>query len=41
MLNIVDRLLVIDQGRIIADGPKDQVLKTLSDAARQPARATA
>ena len=41
MLNIVDRLLVIDQGRIIADGPKDQVLKTLADAARQPARATA
>lgn len=41
MLSIVDRLLVIDQGRIIADGPKDQVLKALSDAAREPRRATA
>lgn len=41
MLNIVDRLLVIDQGRIIADGPKDQVLKALSDAAREPQKVTA
>ncbi|MGL5839161.1 MAG: type I secretion system permease/ATPase [Sphingorhabdus sp.] len=26
MLSIVDRLIVIDQGRIIADGPRDQIL---------------
>ena len=26
MLAIVDRLIVIDQGRIIADGPRDQIL---------------
>jgi len=30
MLNIVDRLIVLDQGRIIADGPKDSVLGALS-----------
>ncbi len=26
MLAIVDRLIVIDKGRIIADGPRDQIL---------------
>jgi ATP-binding cassette subfamily C protein LapB len=26
MLSILDRLIVIDGGRIIADGPRDQVL---------------
>ena len=30
MLAIVDRLIVLDAGRIIADGPKDQVLGALS-----------
>jgi ATP-binding cassette subfamily C protein LapB len=35
MLSIVDRLLVIDQGRIIADGPKDKVLASLSKAAAE------
>jgi ATP-binding cassette subfamily C protein LapB len=30
MLTIVDRLLVIDNGRIVADGPKEQILKALS-----------
>ncbi len=29
LLDIVDRLIVVDQGRIIADGPKDKVLKVL------------
>jgi ATP-binding cassette subfamily C protein LapB len=41
MLSIVDRLLVIDQGRIIADGPKDKVLKALSDAAQVREKAPA
>jgi len=41
MLSIVDRLIVIDQGRIIADGPKDKVLKALSDAAQVREKATA
>lgn len=35
MLSIVDRLIVIDQGRIIADGPKDKVLASLSKAAQE------
>jgi ATP-binding cassette subfamily C protein LapB len=30
MLSILDRLIVIDGGRIIADGPRDQVLGRLS-----------
>lgn len=30
MLSILDRLIVIDAGRIIADGPRDEVLKTLT-----------
>ena len=29
MLDIVDRLIVMDYGRIVADGPKDQVLEQL------------
>ena len=32
MLALVDRLIVLDQGRIIADGPKDQILGMLSAA---------
>ena len=31
LLALVDRLLVIDNGRIVADGPRDQVLKALSN----------
>lgn len=37
MLNIVDRLIVIDQGRIIADGPRDSVLSALSGLDSQEA----
>ena len=38
MLNIVDRLIVIDQGRIIADGPRDAILNSLSNrAVKEPA----
>jgi ATP-binding cassette subfamily C protein LapB len=37
MLSICDRLIVIDAGRIIADGPRDQVLGKLSAAAKQGA----
>jgi ATP-binding cassette subfamily C protein LapB len=33
MLSICDRLIVIDAGKIIADGPRDQVLGKLSAAA--------
>jgi len=30
MLSLVNRLIVVDGGRIIADGPKEQVLEALS-----------
>jgi len=30
MLSLVNRLLVIDNGRVVADGPKDQILKALA-----------
>ena len=33
MLAIVDRLIVIDQGRIIADGPRDRILASLTESA--------
>ena len=38
MLSIVDRLLVIDGGRILADGPRDQVLGQLQKAAAGESR---
>jgi ATP-binding cassette, subfamily C, bacterial LapB len=34
MLNIVNRLIVIDAGRIIADGPRDKVLSALAEPAK-------
>jgi ATP-binding cassette subfamily C protein LapB len=39
MLSIVSRLIVIDGGKVIADGPRDEVLKHLTAAAQkgQPA----
>jgi ATP-binding cassette subfamily C protein LapB len=36
MLSIVNRLIVIDAGKIIADGPRDEVLKHLTAAASTP-----
>lgn len=33
LANIVDRLLVVDQGRIVLDGPRDEVLAKLSSNA--------
>ena len=35
MLSILDRLIVIDAGRIIADGPRDEVLGHLANAAKR------
>ncbi len=29
LLSLVDRLIVLDQGRVVADGPRDQVLEAL------------
>ena len=30
MLAIVDRIIVMDNGKIVADGPKDQVLQAIA-----------
>jgi ATP-binding cassette subfamily C protein LapB len=38
MLSIVDRLIVIDGGRIIADGPREEVLGHLTAATKKEAR---
>ena len=35
MLSIVDRLIVIDGGRIFADGPRDEILGRLTTAAKE------
>jgi ATP-binding cassette subfamily C protein LapB len=34
MLSIVNRLIVIDGGKVIADGPRDEVLKHLTAVAQ-------
>ncbi len=36
LLELVDRLLVFEGGRVVADGPKDDVLARLRDATRTP-----
>lgn len=36
MLELVDRLIVVDQGRVIADGPKDKVIQALQQQQQQP-----
>lgn len=38
MLSILDRLIVIDAGRIIADGPRDEVLGRLSTPPKKEAK---
>lgn len=32
LLSLVDRLIVLDRGKVIADGPRDQVMKALAQA---------
>ncbi len=41
MLKMVDRLIVMDHGRIVADGPKDEVIQKLRSAVPQAARQNA
>jgi ATP-binding cassette subfamily C protein LapB len=36
MLSILTRLIVVEGGKIIADGPRDQILGHLTAAAAQP-----
>ena len=31
MLDVVDRLVVLDQGAVVADGPREDVLKMLKE----------
>ena len=38
MLDLVDRLVVIDNGQVLADGPKDAVLNALRNEHIQAAR---
>ena len=38
MLDLVDRLIVIDSGQVLADGPKDAVLNALRNEQIQAAR---
>lgn len=37
ILQVVDRIIVVDQGRIVADGPRDPILKKLSSPAPKQA----
>ena len=39
MLALVDRLIVMDRGRVLADGPRDEVLKALAQRAPEGAGA--
>ena len=32
LLDLTDRIIVMDNGRVIADGPKSEVLKALSNS---------
>jgi ATP-binding cassette, subfamily C, bacterial LapB len=36
LLDFVDRVVVLDGGRIVADGPKDQVIRSLTAQPKQP-----
>jgi len=38
LLSLVDRIIVIDQGQVVADGPKDTVLEALRQGRLQVRR---
>ena len=38
LLSLVKRLIVLDQGRVVADGPKEQVLASLARGKLNAAR---
>ena len=35
MLDLVDRVIVMDLGRIVADGPRDTILEAIQKAQQQ------
>jgi len=37
LLPLVDRLIVVAQGQVVLDGPKDQVIERLQKKPQQPA----
>ncbi len=39
MLNLVDRLIVLDHGRVVADGPREQVIEALQGGQLQAVKA--
>jgi ATP-binding cassette subfamily C protein LapB len=41
MLGLVDRLIVFDRGRIVADGPRDEILRVLNAQSAQSAQSAA
>ena len=41
MLPLMDRLVVVDQGRVLLDGPRDEVLRRLQAGAQPPAERAA
>ncbi len=36
VLELVDRVIVMDQGKVVADGPKDKIMQAAATAASQP-----
>ena len=36
VLNFVDRILLFEKGRLVADGPRDKVIALLTTGNRQP-----
>ncbi|PKH24380.1 type I secretion system permease/ATPase [Enterobacterales bacterium CwR94] len=41
LLKLVDRIVVVDAGRVIADGPRDEILRNASAASAAQAKSTA
>ena len=36
LLKLVDRIIIMDRGRVVADGPRDKVLEKLAQGGKQP-----
>ncbi|WP_268895930.1 hypothetical protein [Vreelandella azerica] len=40
LLELVDRVIVLDQGKVVADGPKAEVMRPVETRKRQPGSST-